>query len=145
MTSGNAPAQHKRSSAGKKQPVERGPVPSGCPGAGDADADRHAAGVAGASPAKPQRSRSHGQGMKQDAHLCQRRFNFDHTAPVSWPIEHQKRGRVSQTSQGGARLLRFPLTPPGKPAEPLLALVLAEKTTAFFMVTRGRRRASSAH
>jgi hypothetical protein len=40
--------------------------------------------------------------------LCQRRFIFDHTAPVSWPIEHQERGRVSQTSQGGARLLCFP-------------------------------------
>jgi hypothetical protein len=63
--------------------------------------------------------------------LCQRRFNFDHTAPVSWPIEHQKRGRVSQTYQGGARLLRFPLTPPGKPAEPLLALLIAEKPRRF--------------
>lgn len=45
MTGGNALARLERSSEGKKQLVERGPVPSGFPGAGGANANRPAADV----------------------------------------------------------------------------------------------------
>lgn len=81
MTSGNAHAVPERSSEVMQQPIERGPVPSGFPGAGGANANRPAADVVGSSLAKPQRSRSHFQGMKQDADLA--RFGCRISTPLA--------------------------------------------------------------